>query len=212
VYIPPQFEESRVEVLHQLIRTYSLGTLVTLSASGMEANHIPFHLTPEPTPFGTLQGHMARANPMWKSFNPELESLIIFHGPGGYVSPSWYPTVREHGKGVPTWNYAVVHAYGQLRVINDAAWVREQSSSLTAQQESAFDSPWSVADAPQDFIEGLVGSIVGIELTITRLIGKWKISQNQPEQNRDGVIQGLRAQGTHQALELAESMEKYFAK
>ena len=212
MYIPSQFEESRVEVLHQLIRTYSLGTLVTLSASGMEANHIPFHLTPEPTPFGTLQGHVARANPTWKSFNPELESLAIFHGPGGYVSPSWYPTAREHGKGVPTWNYAVVHAYGQLRVIDDAAWVREQSGSLTAQQESAFDSPWSVADAPQDFIERLVGSIVGIELTITRLIGKWKISQNQPEQNRDGMIQGLRAQGTHQALELAESMEKYFAK
>ena len=212
MYIPPLFEESRVEILHQLIRSRSLGTLVTLSTSGMEANHIPFHLTPEPTPFGTLQGHMARANPAWKNINPEIESLVIFHGPDGYVSPSWYPTAREHGKGVPTWNYAVVHAYGQLRVIDDAAWVREQNCSLTAQHESAFDSPWSVADAPPDFIERLTGSIVGIELTITRLLGKWKISQNQPEPNRDGVLQGLRAQGTHRALELAESMEKFFGK
>ncbi len=207
MYIPKHFDEPRVEVLHELIRARPLSTLVTLSSGGLSANHIPLHLTTDAAPLGTLRGHVARANPMWSDLAKEVEALAIFHGPDAYITPSWYPTTVETGKAVPTWNYVVAHAYGPLRIIDDAAWIRAQLEALTAHNEAGFPKPWHVSVAPRDFIDTLVGAIVGIEIVISRLSGKWKTSQNQPPQNQAGVIHGLRATGRAEALEMAALIE-----
>lgn len=207
MYIPKQFDEPRVEVLHQLICSRPFATLVTLSSRGLNANHIPLHLTEQHGSFGTLRGHVARANPMWNDIAKDVEALAIFHGPNTYITPSWYPTKAETGKVVPTWNYVVAHAYGTLRVIDDAAWLRAHVEALTAHNEAAFVEPWRLADAPSDFIEKMIGGVVGIEIVITRLSGKWKASQNQPAENQAGVIEGLRASGSVEALEMAALIE-----
>lgn len=207
MYLPKHFDQPSRDVLHQLMRAQPLATLVTLSADGLNANHIPFHLTAESGPFGTLRGHVARANPVWRDVAQEMDVLAIFQGPDAYITPSWYPTKAEHGKAVPTWNYAVAHAYGKLRVIDDAAWLRTHLGALTDHNEAAFAEPWQVSDAPADYIEKMMAAIVGIEIEITRLIGKWKVSQNQPAENRAGVMQALRASGEANALAMAALVE-----
>ena len=204
MYLPEHFVETEIEVLHQLIRARPLCTLVTLSSNGIDANHFPLYLSPEPAPFGTLRGHVSRANPI-----PDgSEALAIFHGPQSYVTPSWYPAKAETGKVVPTWNYVVVHAHGKLGLVEDRAWLRAHLQSLTDRNEAGFPEPWKLEDAPSDFTEKLIGGIVGIELPISRLIGKWKTSQNQPEGNRAGVACGLRECGTPDAMEMADLVEK----
>ena len=187
MYTPKHFEEPRIEVMHELMRARPLATLVTLTPGGIDANHIPLHLIDQPAPFGTLRGHVARANTMWRDFSKDTEVLAIFHGPDSYITPSWYATKQETGKVVPTWNYAVVHAHGTLRIFDDAGWVRAQLEALTDHHEAGLDHPWSVADAPHDYIENLLAAIVGFEIVITRLSGKWKVSQNQPAQNQSGA-------------------------
>jgi transcriptional regulator len=204
MYLPKHFEETRVQILHELIRAHPLGALVTLTPSGLDANHIPFEVDPDPAPFGTLRGHIARANPLWRDFSRGVEALAIFQGPGTYISPSWYPTKRETAKVVPTWNYAVVHAHGALRVIDDRAWLRGFVEKLTNRHEAGRRDPWKVTDAPSDFIEKQLGAIVGLEISITRLIGKWKVSQNRPPPDRDGVVQGLSQEGRHSAAAMAD--------
>jgi transcriptional regulator len=191
MYTPKHFEEPRIEVMQQLMRARPLATLVTLSSGGLNANHIPLHLSDAPALFGTLRGHVARANPLWSDFAKDVEVLAIFHGPDSYITPSWYATKQETGKVVPTWNYAVVHAYGTLRIIDDATWIRAQLEALTAHNEAGFARPWSVSDAPHEYTEKLIGTIVGIEIVVTKLSGKWKVSQNQPVQNQASVIAGL---------------------
>lgn len=203
MYVPKHFEEPRVEVMHELIRARPLATLVTLSSSGLNANHIPFHLSESPAPFGTLRGHVARANPILGDLPNDVEALAVFHGPDAYISPSWYATKKESGKVVPTWNYAVVHAYGRLRVVDDATWLRNQLEALTAHNEASFAEPWAVSDAPRDYTEKLIGSIVGVEMVVTRMIGKWKVSQNQPAQNRASVIEALNAAERPEASAMA---------
>jgi transcriptional regulator len=212
MYLPEHFEESRMETLHGLMRTYPLATVVTLSTDGLNANHLPFHLSPEPGPFGTLRGHIARSNPILSGLVPDVAVLAVFQGPDSYITPSWYPTKKEHGKVVPTWNYAVVHAHGTLRLVDDPAWVRNLLEALTTQQEAHFSAPWSVSDAPHDFIDQRLGAIVGIEMVITKLIGKWKVSQNQPIQNQFGVVQGLQGLGESGASAMAELVEKHSRK
>ena len=207
MYIPTHFSEPRVEILHEHICARPLSTLVTLSAGGLNANHIPLHLSPEPLPLGTLRGHVARANPIWSDIVENVEALAIFHGPDVYITPSWYPTKAETGKAVPTWNYVVAHAYGFLRVIDDASWVRAHLESLTAQHEAIFPEPWQLSDAPRNFADKLIGAVVGIEIVITRLSGKWKASQNQPAQNQAGVINGLREAGRPDGIEIAAVIE-----
>ena len=204
MYLPKYFEETRIQILHELIRVHPLGALVTLTPSGLDANHIPFEVDPDPAPFGTLRGHIARANPLWRDFSRGVEALAIFQGPGTYISPSWYPTKRESAKVVPTWNYAVVHAHGALRVIDDRAWLRGFVEKLTNRHEAGRRDPWKVTDAPSDFIEKQLGAIVGLEISITRLIGKWKVSQNRPPPDRDGVVQGLSQEGRHSAAAMAD--------
>jgi transcriptional regulator len=191
MYLPDHFAESRVEVLRQLIREHPLAALVTLNAKELNANHIPFELDAEPAPFGTLRGHVARANPVWREYSREIEALAIFQGAQHYITPSWYPSKQETGKVVPTFNYIVVHAYGAMRVIDDREWLRGLVGRLTNRHEAARAQPWKVSDAPDDYIEKMLGAIIGIEIPLTRLVGKWKASQNQPAANRNGVIKGL---------------------
>ena len=204
MYLPKHFEETRVDVLHELIRAHPLAALVTLTAGGLDANHIPFEIDPDPAPFGTLRGHVARANPVCRDFSPGVDALVIFQGPGTYVSPSWYPSKQDGGKVVPTWNYAVVHAYGPLRVIDDARWLRGFVERLTNRFEAGRAAPWKVTDAPADYIEKMVTAIVGIEVPVARLAGKWKVSQNRPARDREGVVAGLQAQGTEASKAMAE--------
>lgn len=194
MYVPKHFEETRTDVLHSFMRAHPFATLVTRTADGLEANHIPFHTDAARGPFGTLVGHVARANPVWKQTLADEETLVVFQGPHGYVSPSWYPTKRETGKVVPTWNYAAVHAYGRVRFIEDRLWLRGLVVLLTTTHELGRPEPWAVDDAPADFIEAMLGGIVGVEILVTRLVGKRKLSQNRPREDRRGVVAGLSAE------------------
>lgn len=195
MYIPKHFGETNLDVIQALMSDYPLSTLVTLSADGLNANHIPLHWVDNGSDYGCLRGHVARANPMWTYVDRGFEVLAIFQSENAYISPAWYATKQQTGKVVPTWNYAAVHAYGTMRVIDDAAWIRNQLEAMTFHHELAFPEPWMVSDAPQDFTDMLIEQIVGIEITITRLQGKWKVSQNQSSENQESVIEGLHKLG-----------------
>ena len=195
MYQPPHFREDRVEVQHGLIRSHPLGLLVTAGAGGLMANPIPFLIYPEESELGTLRAHVARGNPQWRELGVVEECLVVFQGPHSYVSPSWYATKQETGKVVPTWNYVTVHAWGRPRVIEDAGWLRRQLDDLTASQENRRVPPWAVGDAPEPFIASQMKGIVGVEIPVARIEGKWKVSQNRPEADRAGVVAGLTAEG-----------------
>jgi transcriptional regulator len=200
MYIPKANEEKRTPVLHQMIAEHPLAALITLGASGLIASHIPMVLTQDDSPFGILRGHVARANSQWRDLVSTVEALAIFTGPEHYISASWYPGKHEHGKEVPTWNYVAVHAYGPLRIVEDPEWLLAHLNSLTNQHEASSRIPWKVADAPPDFIQSLCRGIVGLELPIQRLEGKWKVSQNRSERDKVAVEQGLEQLQTPQSL------------
>jgi transcriptional regulator len=203
MYVPAWFAESRHEVLHDLIRGHSFGTLVSQTEGGLFATHLPFLLDVERGEHGTLRAHMARANPHWQSFGEGGgEALAIFNGPHAYVSPSWYEAERA----VPTWNYAVVHAYGIPRVIDDATEIRALLDATVGEYEGGFEQPWSTARLPDEYVSGMVAGIVAFELPITRLEGKLKLSQNRPQADRQGVIAALRRQGDPEGVAVAERM------
>jgi len=193
MYTPPAFREDRIEVLHALIARHPFACLVTMRDRAFEASHLPLMLDPEPAPFGTLIGHLARANPLVSEGLDGLPALAVFAGPQAYVSPSWYPTKREHGKVVPTWNYAVVHAHCRIRRFDDPARLRALVDRLTDSHETRFAERWATSDAPAEFVGQLLKVIVGLELQIERLEGKWKLSQNRPAEDRIGVVAGLAA-------------------
>ena len=203
MYTPKHFEEIRTEVMHQLVRAHPLCTLVTLTEGGLVANYIPMFVRPALGGLGALVGHVARANPVWRATNFEVPVLALFQGPQHYISPSLYATKQEHGKVVPTWNYAVVQAKGLLTVHDDADWVRQQVTELTQQQEAERAKPWAVSDAPRDYTDTMIKAIVGIEITLTQLSGKWKVSQNQVPANQDSLVQALQ-QGNADDQAMAE--------
>jgi transcriptional regulator len=204
MYMPKHFEEPDISVMHQLLHEQPLATLVTVGPNGPNADLIPLQLVvTDEAPLGLLQGHVARANPVWKEYLQDVPVLAVFHSAESYISPSWYATKQETGRVVPTWNYVVVHARGKMRVIDEPAWLRAQIEALTQAQEARFEHPWSLEDAPADYIEKTMQAIVGIEIAICSLQGKWKVSQNQSEQNRLGVIQGLEALETETATKMA---------
>ncbi|MCI0546878.1 MAG: FMN-binding negative transcriptional regulator [Candidatus Rokubacteria bacterium] len=203
MYVPPHFAETRIDVIHRRIADHPLAVLVTFGADGLEANHLPLELDPEPAPLGRLIGHVSRANPVWREFSREVEALAVFQGPDRYITPAWYPTKQESGKVVPTWNYAVVHAYGPLRIIEDPGWLRALVERLTNRHEAHRTAPWQVTDAPAEYIEAQLRGIVGIEIPISRLTGKWKVSQNRGAADRQGVVQGLGALPDPEAAAMA---------
>jgi len=199
MYTPKHFVETRAEALHGLIRAYPFATLVTRTADGLTANHLPFERVGE-----VLHGHVARGNELAQLDGAEV--LLLFQGPDGYISPNWYPSKHETGREVPTWNYAVVHVHGRLRVIDDATWMRRLLETLTDHHEAGQPQPWKISDAPDDHIETSLRAIVGLEVSIDRIEGKFKLSQNHPARNRAGVIAGLRERDGDGDAELAEWM------
>jgi transcriptional regulator len=206
VYAPGPFEETRPEVLHALIRDYPLATFFTDIEAG--ANQIPFLLDEQRGECGILRGHVARANPVWRSLQRKADTLLLFHGPVAYVSPSWYPSKQEHGKVVPTWNYATVHVRGRARVVEDADWLLQLVTDLTVKQESVQSAPWQVDDAPSGYTETLLKAIVGIEITVDQIQGKFKLSQNRPSADQQGVMSGLEAVGEPGAHDTARLMRQ----
>ena len=208
MYIPRHNEEKRVSAMHSLIVSRPLGTLVTLGASGLFASHIPMILEEDGSQFGVLKGHISRANTQWQDFVPTVDALAIFAGHQHYITPNWYPGTREHGKEVPTWNYVVVHAYGPLKIIQDDHWLLTNVEKLTNIHEAASPSPWKVSDAPEDFIKSQLKGIVGLELPIQRLEGKWKVSQNRTERERNGVVNGLAKLNTPESLAMKALVEE----
>jgi transcriptional regulator len=207
MYLPPHFREDRLDVQHELIRTHPLGLLISAGPGGLLANPLPFLIVPEDSERGTLRCHLSRANAQWRELMAVDECLIVFQGPQAYVTPSWYETKRETGKVVPTWNYATVHAWGRPRVIEDAAWLRAQIEALTRSREGARAQPWHVADAPEDYVSAQIKGIIGVEIPIARIEGKWKVSQNRPDADRQRVIAGFREQGEAGAA-MADLVEK----
>lgn len=196
MYQPSHFVERRVDVLHALIAAQPLGTLMRVDAAGaLQADAVPLLVEPGGGPQGTLRGHVARANPLWRDAAQAggVPVLVVFHGPQGYVSPSWYPSKAAHGKVVPTWNYVVVQARGTLRAVDDAAWLRDFVARLTARMEAGRAAPWSIDDAPADYAASMLRAIVGIEIELTSLEGKFKLSQNRDAADCEGVVAGLRA-------------------
>jgi transcriptional regulator len=208
MYLPKHFQENRVEVLHDLIRSHPLATLITVANGAPNANHIPMHVIDSPAPFGTLRGHVARANPILGDWKEGCETLAIFHGPNSYITPSWYETRKETGKVVPTWNFVVVHAYGVVRVLDDPVPLREELGTLIDANEARFPEPWSLTDAPAEFTEKLMQHIVAFEMPVTRMIGKWKVSQNQPRKNQEGIVAGLAGSGQEGAEEMAAMVKR----
>lgn len=209
MYLPKHHEETDLATLHALIEAQPLGSWATLGEGELLLNPMPFLLDRSRGRFGTLVGHVARANPAWRSCSRSVASVVAFHGPQSYITPSWYPSKQAHGKVVPTWNYAVVHAHGLPQVIDDAAWLRRHVGQLTDRHEAGRAAPWQVADAPADYIATLLGAIVGLEIPIDRLVGKWKVSQNRPAADRLGVVAGLQAQGDEEARGMAALVARH---
>ena len=189
MYLPKHFEQPDAAALAALMRESPLATLVITTPGETAADLIPMQYIADAGPQGTLRGHVARANPLWRKAG--AQALAIFHGPQAYISPNWYPAKREHGKVVPTWNYTMVQARGVLRAIDDAAWLRDFVGHLTARHEAAMPAPWAVSDAPDEFVQQTLRAIVGIEIELTSLAGKWKVGQNRNEADRLGVAAGL---------------------
>jgi transcriptional regulator len=196
MYVPAHFAETRPEQLHKLIRDFPLGVLVTQSADGLDANHLPFELLTEQGCCGTLIGHVARANPLWREIGAGMDVLVVFRAEEAYISPNWYPSKHEQHRQVPTWNYRVVHAHGRLRVRDDERFVRGVVARLTRTHEAqaSADKPWKMTDSSPEYIEQMLAAIVGIEIELTRLEGKFKLSQNKDARDVEGAARGLQAQ------------------
>jgi len=202
VYAPAHFAETRVPVLHEAMRRIGFATLVTAGAAGIEASHVPLLLDPEPAPYGTLLGHIARDNPQWQG--GAADALAIFLGPDSYVSPAWYPSKKQHGRVVPTWNYVAIHAHGRADFFDDAARLEALVTRLTAMHEAGRPEPWAVSDAPRDYLDTMLKAIVGFTLPIARLEGKWKMSQNRPPEDRAAVAAALRQAGESAVAAMVE--------
>lgn len=207
MYQPPVFAETDPDALYRLIRENPFAVLVTCDRDrSVEANHIPMILQADEGADGVLRGHVSRANPLWRDYDPTVDALAIFQGPHHYVTPSWYPSKAAHGRVVPTWNYAVVHARGPMTIVEDPARLRVHVRALTDAREAGRTAPWKVGDAPAGFIEKQLQGIVGLELRIGRIEGKWKMSQNREAGDRAGVVRGLGAEGSDMAARVAREI------
>lgn len=209
MYLPSRYAESRTEAMHALMHAHPLAHLVTLGTDGLESNPLPFELDDRDGEFGVLRAHAARANPFWRSASRSQDALVIFQGPDAYISPQWYPSKQVDGRAVPTWNYLTVHAYGPLRIVDDRIWLRALLDRLTRTHERHQPVPWRLDEAPADYLEQLLGLVIGIEIPIRRLQGKWKNSQNQPRVNQLGVMSGLQQQANPDANALAHVIQQH---
>lgn len=199
MYLPDVFREDDLQTLHAMIRAHPLATLITAGEGGLLANLVPFTLV-EGGDNGILRAHIAKANDQVSALSSGAETLVVFQGPEAYITPSWYVSKQEHGRVVPTWNYAVVQVSGTPRVIDDPDWLRAQITNLTTLQEEKRSNPWHVSDAPEPFIASQMKAIIGIEIPISTIVGKWKVSQNRSDADRHGVEQGLRTEGVSEDM------------
>ena len=206
MYLPAAFRQDDLTQLHAQIRQAPLAILTSAGNQGLQASHLPLLLEAGEGEFGTLYGHFARANPHWRDLSDGAEALVVFPGPDAYVSPSWYPAKAEHGKVVPTWNYISVHAWGQAEVFDEPERLLQLVSRLSAHHEADRPQPWSVEDAPRDYLDSMLRAIVGFALPIRRLEGKWKLSQNRSAADQAGVREGLDASANIRDRELAARM------
>ncbi|MBC7859556.1 MAG: FMN-binding negative transcriptional regulator [Burkholderiaceae bacterium] len=195
MYVPSHFEESRPQALRDLIAEYPLGVLVTHGGDGLDANHLPFELDPGMGEHGVLRAHVARGNPVWHSVADGDEVLVVFRAEEAYISPNWYPSKHETHRQVPTWNYKVVHAHGRITIHDDEKYVRSVVARLTRKHEEGQPMPWKMGDAPRDYIDAMLKAIVGIEVEITRMVGKFKLGQNREVRDRAGAAEALIGQG-----------------
>jgi transcriptional regulator len=207
MYQPSHFRVDDVPQMHALMRDRPFALLVSTGSEGLCATHLPTVLKGD-GPNGVVECHLARANPHWKDLAEGNEALMIFQGPEGYITPNWYPSKADHQKVVPTWNYALVHAYGRPEIMNDNDWLRRHVTELTRQQEAHQAKPWAVTDAPETYIEVMLRGIVGFRFAIARLEGKWKMSQNRETRDRDGVVKGLDTRGAADDIEMAQIMSR----
>ena len=208
MYTPPLFKVEDVAEAHALMRAKPFATLVTNGSEGLYATHLPTVLkTDGASTLGRIECHVARPNPHWRTFAPDADALMIFQGPEAYIRPGWYPSKAEHGKVVPTWNYAVVHAYGRLETVEDPAWLLTHVSELTRQQEAPHETPWATSDAPESYLAVMARGIVGLKLAITRLEAKAKMSQNREARDSEGVVRGLTERGERQDAAAAVLVE-----
>lgn len=205
MYIPPLFAEPRPEELHRILREHPLGMLVTYRAAGLEADHLPFLLDADRGAAGTLLAHVARANPVWQDVRDGDPVLVVFRGVQGYISPNGYSSKQETHRHVPTWNYEVVHAHGHIRVRDDEKFLRGVVGRLTRVHEAGQPRPWRMGDAPADYLDAMLAQIVGIEVELTRIEGKRKLSQNREARDAEGAAQALEGQGRH---DLAQAMRR----
>jgi transcriptional regulator len=207
---PDHFRIEDVQEMHALMRARPFAALVSAGASGLYGTHLPTVLKDEGS-CGTIECHLARANPHWKDLAEGGEAMMIFQGPEGYITPNWYATKAQTGKAVPTWNYAIVHAYGRPSVMKEKEWLLRHVTELSAQQERSEPQPWAVSDAPESYIDVMLRGIIGFRFEITRLEGKWKMSQNREMQDRIGVVDGLTARASGEDLEIAEAVTRKMA-
>ena len=209
MHVQTHFEESRPPVLHDLVRAHPLATFIVLQGDEIVVDHVPLIVSTDVGDCGVLRGHVPRTNSIWETFDGKTKAVAVFQGPATYITPSWYPSKLQHGKVVPTWNYVVAHAHGCPRAIHDPDWLLSHLNELTDKQESKHRLPWKVSDAPTDFTDKMVRRIVGIEMPISSLEGKWKVSQNRPESDRLGVAAGLRNQGDENSLAMATLVNQH---
>lgn len=209
---PAIFCEDRIEVMHELMGMHPFATLISIQNGEIAADHLPLVLHEDLSQSGTIRGHVAKSNPLWKNRGSICNVVAIFQGPQAYITPSWYASKKEHGKAVPTWNYVVVHARGTLTMIDDETWLSEHLIELTSRHESHRPDQWKVSDAPDDFIERQLRGIVGIELVVEKLEGTWKASQNKDEKDRAGIQEGLRLENICEAKAVAKLVERRYRK
>jgi transcriptional regulator len=198
MYVPEHFSVPDIEEMHQLVREHPLGVLIANTPAGLDANHIPFELDAKGGEHGTLRAHVARANPIWQHITDGDEVLVVFRGEEAYVTPTWYPSKHEFHKQVPTWNYRVVHLHGKVKVCDDERFVRGMVARLTRTHEASQPAPWKMTDAPAEYIDAMLKAIVGIEIEVTRVVGKFKLSQNRELRDRLSLAQALKAQGNEE--------------
>jgi len=202
MFIPKKFKQDNIENLVQLMEQYPFATLITYSETGIEATHLPMLVVKKAEKY-YLKAHIAKANPLWKSVKNNSDILVTFHGPNCYISPNHYPTKKQTGKAVPTWNYVVVQVKGTISFIHDAEWIYNAIETLTNIHESGQSQPWSMSDAPDEYIQKMIPAIVGIEIEVTSIKGQWKLSQNQPEVNQQGVVEALLQSSDSNIVEVA---------
>lgn len=206
MYIPKQFQQTEVSELYSVINEYPLAAVIYTDADGLQANHFPLIHSLSDTGYGTLSAHVPRINPVSKIGSEALDVLVIFQGPQCYISPSWYPSKQVTEKVVPTWNYLVVHAKGKMRIIDDQNWVSAHLQMFTDKMEAKFENPWRVSDAPVDFTAKLMMHLVGVEVTIDSLEGKWKVSQNRSADDQKGVSDALQSLGDSVSLAMSKAI------